>query len=100
MIPSLCSFLLALWLAIASERTGISDRAAAIVTNAVLKDFKIVKPSSSADITDRSKIMRTKKRTRDDSLAITSDVVDKAESIDLYFDGKRDETLSTVKKRY
>lgn len=42
--------------ALACDKTGVSDHAAAIIANAVLEDIGVVSKSSSTQIVDRMKI--------------------------------------------
>lgn len=51
-------------LAVACDRTGVSSRSAAILTNAVLEDVGYINPSNSIDVADRNKITRQRKTAR------------------------------------
>lgn len=79
--------------ALACDRHGLSDRAAASITSAVLQDIGVVHEGDASHVIDRSKIRRerNKKRSRlreerDNSIS------------GLYFDGRKDKTLVQVKK--
>lgn len=78
-------------LAQACDRTGVSDRSAAIIASAVLKDIGLVTTEESSKIIDRSKVRRERKRTRN---TLRSQL--KQEEVFLqaiYFDGRKDNTL-------
>ena len=85
-------------LAVACERTGVSDRSAAMLASAILEDVQIIKPSSSDAIIDRRKISRQRKNARAEHLKVAAEVIESNSSIGLYFDGKKDETLTAVTK--
>ena len=85
-------------LAVAAERTGMSSRSVAILTNAVLEDFNIVTPSTSHHVVDRNKVVRQRKRVREENLEHSKKTVETNNSIGMYYDGKKDETLTTVRK--
>ena len=78
-------------LAEACDRTGISDRSAAIIVSAVLKDVGIVTQTDSSIIVDRSKIRRERTKTR--KTLKRQFVEDASEVRAIYFDGCRDKTL-------
>lgn len=75
--------------ALACDRTGVSDRAAALIANAVLEDLGMVSKDNSAMTIDRMKIRRARKSERE---ACTS-VADKTLITGLFFDGRKDQTL-------
>lgn len=80
-------------LALECDRHGVSDRAAAAVASAVLKDIGAVKKEDMSGVIDRSKIRRERHKMRqsllmDRELQLTS----------LYFDGRKDKTLIQEKK--
>ena len=56
--------------ALACERTGISDRKAAIIASAVLEDVGIISDENPSNITDRKKIERARKKSRSAQLAM------------------------------
>ena len=85
-------------LAVACERTGVSSRCAAILTNAVLEDVGLINPNSSNDVTDRNKITRQRKRSRSYHLEAAAKCIESNHSIGMYFDGKKHETLTLVTK--
>lgn len=76
-------------LAKACDRTGVSDRAAAIIASAVLEDLKIVTSSDTSKIIDRSKIRRARKRKRTDYESKSKELI-----TGLFFDGRKDKTIS------
>lgn len=76
-------------LAQACDRTGVSDRSAAIIASAVLKDIGLVTIEETCKIIDRSKIRRERKRTRN----ILKTKQDKDFLQAIYFDGRKDNTL-------
>ena len=84
--------------ALASERTGISDRKAAIIASAVLEDVGIISDENPSNITDRKKIERARKKSRSAHLADAQEEIASKNPLGLYFDGKRDSTLKLVKK--
>ena len=75
----------------ASERYGISDRAAADIASSVLTDFGIVTPSDKSQVVDRSKLRRERKRLREDLQMESARNTTNLRS--LYFDGRKDRTL-------
>lgn len=83
-------------LAKACDRTGVSDRAAAIIASSVLQDMGIVSPNDTSKVIDRSKIRRERSRTRQELTKLDSD-----SSMTcfpgLYFDGRKDKTLKNVR---
>ena len=81
-------------LALACDRTGVSDRAAALISSSVLQDYGFITASSSNDVIDRSKI----RRERSDSRRRNTDLdVCENEIESIYFDGRKDETLVNEK---
>lgn len=51
-------------LALACDRTGVSDRAAAIIASSVLKDVGIISPNDPSRVIDRSKLRRERTKVR------------------------------------
>ena len=51
-------------LAAACDRTGVSDRAAAVLVSAVLQNMKMVSPNERSKVIDRSKIRRERTKVR------------------------------------
>uniref|UniRef100_A0A6P7FUT2 Uncharacterized protein LOC114334377 n=1 Tax=Diabrotica virgifera virgifera TaxID=50390 RepID=A0A6P7FUT2_DIAVI len=76
----------------ACNRTGVSDRTAAILVGAALKDIGIITTEDSSKIVDRSKIRRERAKAR-----VELKIKDKEDSSELlygiYFDGRKDQTL-------
>ena len=78
--------------ALASDRFGISDRAAAIITSAVLQDFGIVHEGDVTQLIDRNKIRRERRKKRKQVCEeIDSDISG------FYFDGRKDKTIVQVR---
>ena len=73
------------------DRFNISDRSAAAISNAVLKDVGILSECNRAMIIDRSKIRRERKKKS--QLTETFDDIQA-----LFFDGRKDETLDFNQK--
>lgn len=69
-------------LALACDRTGISDRTAATIASAILQDVGIIKTYDKEHVIDRMKIRRERHKKRQD-LKIQTDRQPK----NLYFDG-------------
>lgn len=83
-------------LAEACDRTGISDRSAAIIVSAALKDVGIISDTDPSKIVDRSKIRRERIKSRAKLTKIFRDHPPKVQAI--CFDGRRDKTLVKEKK--
>lgn len=77
--------------ALACDRTGVSDRSAAILINSALKDMGIISKNNSSKVVDRSKIRRERTKTRSD-LKMKNKISPEKEH-GLYFDGRKDRTL-------
>ena len=75
----------------ACDRTGVSDRAAAMLASAVLQDMKMVSPNERSKVIDRSKIRRERTKVRK---ALAADI---NEIEGLYFDGRKDKTMRIVR---
>ena len=54
-------------LALACERTGVSDRSAAMISSSVLQDYGILCADSFEDVIDRNKIRRSRNDIRKDA---------------------------------
>ncbi|CAG9792722.1 unnamed protein product [Diatraea saccharalis] len=81
-------------LALACDRTGVSDRAAAIIASSVLKDVGIVSSNDASGVIDRSKLRRERTKVR-----TTLQNADRDKIITgIYFDGRKDKTLVSVQK--
>lgn len=81
-------------LALACDRTGVSDRAAAIIASSVLKDVGIISSNDPSHIIDRSKLRRERTKVR--STLQEADCNKILRSI--YFDGRKDKTLVRIEK--
>lgn len=79
-------------LALACDRTGISDRTAATIASAILQDVGIIKTDDKQHVIDRMKIRRERHKKRQD-LKIQTDRQPKS----LYFDGRKDYTIINQK---
>lgn len=83
-------------LAQACDRTGVSDRAASIITNLVLQDLSIISEESYDKIIDRSKIRRERKKRHNQ---IKIDDTKNFEFLHgIYFNGRKDKTLQNEMK--
>ena len=71
--------------AVACDRTGVSNRAAAMIVTAALHDIN----SGSPNIIDRNKVSRERKKSRVQSIGST----DYGNVTSLYYDGRKDRTL-------
>ncbi|XP_060808125.1 uncharacterized protein LOC132903564 [Amyelois transitella] len=81
-------------LALACDRTGVSDRAAAIIASSVLKDVGIITSKDPSAVIDRSKLRRERTKVRS---ALYD--ADRNKSIrGIYFDGRKDKTLVNIQK--
>lgn len=78
-------------LAKACDRTGISDRAAAIITSSVLKDLGLITETDGEKVIDRNKVRRERKRSRN-ALKENQDL-EGNKIYAIYFDGRKDRTL-------
>ena len=75
----------------ASERYGISDRAAADIASSVLADYGIVTTDDKSEVIDRSKLRRERKKLR---LELSTEAANSMTSLrGVYFDGRKDKTL-------
>ena len=83
-------------LALACERTGVSDRAAAMIASSVLQHYGIITPDISRHMVDRSKIRRSRNDIRKQVSSLAKNRAPKTEGI--YFDGRKDQTLVNTKK--
>lgn len=81
-------------LALACDRTGVSDRAAAIIASSVLKDVGIISSEDTSGVIDRSKLRRERTKVR--SALQDSDCNKIVRGI--YFDGRKDKTLVSIQK--
>lgn len=76
-------------LALACDRTGVSDRSAAFIVNAAMLDLNVIGAENSSSVIDRSKIRRERKKVRKELNSIGCEKILTA----LYFDGRKDKTL-------
>jgi hypothetical protein len=82
-------------LAKACDRTGVSDRSAAVLATSVLHDLGLVSPIDRSKVIDRSKIRRERSKTRD-KLQQNDDQFDHTDIEGVFFDGRKDQTLTQV----
>uniref|UniRef100_A0A6P7G809 Uncharacterized protein LOC114334779 n=1 Tax=Diabrotica virgifera virgifera TaxID=50390 RepID=A0A6P7G809_DIAVI len=85
--------------ALACDRTGVSDRAAAIIVNAVLEDTGVISKGNATMTIDRTKIRRARISQRELCMAKPTE---KPAIIGLFFDGRKDRTQiykTTANKR-
>lgn len=81
------------------DRYGVSDRAAAAISSAVLQDVGLVTEQDSSSVIDRSKIIREKMKKRKKVQETERPIILRG----LYFDGRKDKTLqlaSLDEKKY
>lgn len=83
-------------LAVASDRTGTSDRSAALTATSVLQDVEVINEDDTALVVDRNKVRCARKRAISDALE-EEKVFAPLKSI--FFDGRKDKTMlhQTVK---
>lgn len=79
-------------LAIACDRAGVSDRAAAIIASSVLQDFGLVTNEKASEVIDRSKLRRERKKMRN-KLQCDSKTT---QPLGIYFDGRKDKTIENT----
>ena len=75
-------------LAVACDRHGVSDRAAATLATAVLQGMQIVHKSDTTQVIDRSKVRRERHKKRRDKATESNSTF-----CGLYFDGRKDRTI-------
>lgn len=75
------------------DRFGTSDREAASIISATMKDLGLVNESDNNLVVDRNKVRRARAKERKDKLYKEIDKV-----VGLYFDGRKDHTLVRVEK--
>lgn len=77
-----------------SDRFGVSDRATAAIATAVLHDLGIICDENTTKVIDRNKIRREKKKIRK---VITEEDNQMKEVNAIYFDGRKDKTMTQQK---
>ena len=80
-------------LALACDRTGVSDRVAAFIASSVLHDEAGCSETNPSLVIDRSKIRRSRQRHRRLLQESNAEAADKSTITGLYFDGRKDQTL-------
>lgn len=76
----------------ASDRYALSDRAVAEITSGVLQDYGIVTLENHSEVIDRHKVRRERLRYRRTVQALRAST--STEVLGIYFDGRKDKTLS------
>lgn len=77
------------------DQFGLSDRTAAAVTSAVLQDVGLITDNNTNLVIDRSKVRRARQKNRSDMK--TKFIASSTEVKGLFFDGRKDKTLSQEK---
>ncbi|KAK0055599.1 hypothetical protein Bpfe_014874 [Biomphalaria pfeifferi] len=80
-------------LALACDPYGVSDRAAAGIASAVLQDVGIIQERDVSKVIDRSKVRRERCKKRGTLCASVSNTI-----TGLYFDGRKDSTMTLIKE--
>ncbi|GBN52042.1 hypothetical protein AVEN_273674-1 [Araneus ventricosus] len=75
------------------DRFGISDLAGAAIVSAALEDVDIISESNVLNVVDKNKIRRGRTKARTTLLSQVIKVYDH-DQFGLYFDGRKDRTLS------
>ena len=81
---------------LACDRTGVSDRAASIIASSVLADFGVINEDDQSEVIDRSKVRRQRTISRSNLINENNKMETVIECI--FFDGKKDDCLSMIKK--
>lgn len=76
------------------DRTGISNRSAALLATSVLQDHGIISEENKDSIIDRHKVSRQRSKSRKTQKDSKQQIPIKA----LYFDGRKDKTLTQIEK--
>ncbi|GBL67496.1 hypothetical protein AVEN_217829-1 [Araneus ventricosus] len=80
------------------DRFGISDRAGAAIVSAALQDVGIVSESNLLKVVDKNKILRGRAKAR--TTLLSQVIIDyDHDQLGLYFDGRKDMTLSMEDNR-
>ena len=85
-------------LALACDRTGVSNRSAAIISSAILEDIGLINSSDSSCVVDRSKLKRQRIKSRAEQIKKASKKESSIRYTGLYFDGKKDECIAKVNR--
>lgn len=72
------------------DRYGVSSRAAAAISSAVLKDIGVITQDNSSKVIDKCKVQRERQKSRGLS---TATQLNSTEIRGLYFDGRKDKTI-------
>ena len=85
-------------LAKACDRTGVSDRSAAVLATSVLHDLGLVSKIDRSKVINRSKIRRERSKTRKELRQNDDNQFENTHSgiEGLFFDGRKDQTLTKV----
>ena len=81
--------------ALEADRFNVSNRATAAICTATLIDYGIVSPDDVTNVVDKQKVWRARQQIRNQLKESTSNEEDKI--IGLFFDGKKDMTLTKQK---
>lgn len=73
----------------------MSDRAAALIATSLLQDIGAVTAEDKFEAVDRNKVRRARQKQRSSA----SEIKDQIAITDIYFDGRKDMTLTQEKKR-
>ena len=79
--------------ALAVFHTGVSERNAAIIANAILEDFGLITPEDSSNVIDKSKVRREKQKVGRNLKKNPAASTLKS----LYFDGRKDSVTIEIK---
>lgn len=85
-------------LALVLDRFGVSDRAGAVIASATLADYGLIDQSDTNNIIDRSKVRRARKCNRE-TLQSQQNATNISNIKGLYFDGRKDQTLTIIDER-
>jgi len=80
-------------LAMACDRTGISNRSAATIASAILQDVGIISIDTKKNVIDRMKVRRARESKRLDLQKVKNKKI-----LGLYFDGRKDKTMVNRKE--
>lgn len=85
-------------LAITLDRYGVSDRAGAAIVSAALQDMGVITENNTSQVVDRSKLRRAREKQRTE-LKSSAMGCRFQNNFGLYFDGRKDKTLTMVDSR-
>ena len=76
------------------DRTGVSDRAAAVIVSSLLHDNTGCSKTNSSLVLDRSKVRRSRQKHRRFLQERSKEADDNKNIIALYFDGRKNQTMT------